>query len=260
MLLSVHICTVFASEPATPLTGKHEIQTFLAELTAQMGDVDSLLKSKPKKHDVRDVLLASFLVKVKGATGHTQYKLDSKPYFLSSKSFVLSLELRGNETISGPRLKELKRTFDPYMEFLLQNIKFYQKRLNILNRKAASKKKMRDLDRLKARSKYAKDLTGKVLLIMERPEAKLKALEGIYMQLWRDGDAYPGGTAGALIKEANEGRDLKHFSKAKDRASQLKGLIKEQARFMSDEELKTARNVLEDLYLALRIAMEKGAE
>jgi hypothetical protein len=67
----------------------------------------------------------------------------------------------------------------------------------------------------------------------------------VYHELWRDIDAAPGGTAGILIIEAREGKELKHLQKAKDRVRNLITIKKSQ--MLSDEDKKMIEKVIWDL-------------
>lgn len=185
--------------PVAPHTEAEQIEEFLKKLEDRRAAVEELCSlSRSKKKDIKSFLAGDeFLQTIAQATGQSKYELATPEVFLVRAQFVISLELRGNATISGPRRGALKNTLFPYKIVLADTIWYYDKKLRILQRENGL---------------IPKDLQG--LKVLRKPSAVNHSLQSVYNQLWRDADATLGGTAGGLITEVVEGKEQRHRKKS----------------------------------------------
>jgi len=227
-------------EPKNPWT-ESDMRRHVGQLEERAEAVREVLeRQKLKTNDVARLLKNDDYMKVIfGKSGYTPFKLASPTYFIEGEGLSFKLALREQETMSGPKRKEFEEPLREYLSILEETIKYYSDKLRVLDRNELIVQH------------YPEGLN-----VYEKPHSSNVEINKIYNELWRDIDAAPGGTAGILIIEAREGKELRHLEKAKDRIKNLRRVAKSQK--LSIEDRKMVDKVIGDLQAAISEADPGG--
>lgn len=219
-----------------PLEG---IDHHLEQLNIVKKRAEELLgEIKPKKDDFATFFRStSYLREMTPRDGAITFELDEPNRFINGNSLMFKVALRDNETLSGPLRKEFNQNVWRILDIVNRTIKYYT---------VKAKKYNRALE-VELQEPYG-------LLTYQRPEPKNSRLAGIFSEIFRDEDGHSGGTAGMLLIETREGRELKHLEKATNSARGVLAIIKEEK--LSVEDRKIAQRVLADLRTAISEALE----
>lgn len=192
---------------------EEDIRHHLAELQVRKVHLQELITtSKVKTNDIGGFLRKDgYINEIFGKTGHTWFELRHPTRFVNGHSLNFYMTLRKQETQSGPARKEFNEPLIRYLGIVEETIKYYSDILRVMDRKIG----------VLNQEPYG-------LNIYERPSSSNPRLKELYSQLWRDLDGNAGGTAGILLIEARNGRDLTHLEKAQTRSVNLTRILKEE--------------------------------
>lgn len=250
-------CAHLAS-PITPFTTEEDMALFIKDLESERDRFQTLISGKPKKQDIKQALQKSIFLEdvTPGRTGVTTFQLSEDDITIRMCTFgirpTISFDLRGNAQISGPLKGILNKAVLPYLKILKDTIGFYTSKLNSMRRRALSESLAASEPPEMALARTgSSEILPPVLTHLERPIVENSGLKEIFSDLWRDSDALPGGSAGALIDEVKSWRTPRHLIKVQAKIKNIKVLLKDAKPFLRPDELLIARGVLADLQAAL---------